>query len=145
MEALDALVGLGPLVEIGAGRGYWARLVSDLGGDIRAFDTCTPARNSWVRSEIPWHPIEPGSWEVALEFPRRAIFVCWPPRPNGFLPALLDGAPQRTLALVTDGPSSFGTDPLYERLHRGWVAEREVKIPTWPARYDRLTIWKSAT
>lgn len=140
-EAIEALAALGPLVEVGAGGGYWARLISDLGGDIRAFDISAPACNGWFESGIPWHPVELGNEQVVHDHPGRAIFVCWPERPNGFLPSLLDETSQTTLALVTDGRSTFGADPLYGRLDRGWTLQREVAIPTWPARYDQLTIW----
>src|SRR5687768_14809752 len=35
-QALRALLALGPILEIGAGAGYWARLLRDLGGDVIA-------------------------------------------------------------------------------------------------------------
>jgi hypothetical protein len=37
-EALRALQALSPIIEVGAGRGYWARLLSELGCDIVASD-----------------------------------------------------------------------------------------------------------
>ena len=37
-RALQILASFSPLIEIGAGRGYWARLLRDQGVDILAFD-----------------------------------------------------------------------------------------------------------
>jgi len=41
-EALAALCQLGPLIECGAGSGYWARLLTDRGTDVLAFDAEPP-------------------------------------------------------------------------------------------------------
>src|SRR4051794_33637665 len=57
-EALQALIELGPLLEIGAGAGYWARLVRDLGGDVIATDTAAPPDNAWFRGSEPWTTVE---------------------------------------------------------------------------------------
>jgi len=84
---------------------------------------------------------------VAIEHPERALFVGWPPRPNGYMPDLLAIAPQTTLALVTDGPSTFFStpDPLYSALERSWRKIDHVSIPTWPGRFDHLSVWSRRT
>ncbi len=48
LEALRVLGGLAPLLEIGAGSGYWARLLKDLGTDILAYDPAVPESNDWT-------------------------------------------------------------------------------------------------
>ena len=49
--ALDALRDLGPVVEAGAGTGYWAWALRKRGGDVRAFDSAPPdaAANAYAR------------------------------------------------------------------------------------------------
>jgi hypothetical protein len=51
-EAIATLVQHSPLIEIGAGRGYWAALAAAEGADILAFDPNLPNRegaNTWHR------------------------------------------------------------------------------------------------
>ena len=131
-------------MEIGAGGGYWARLLRDVGVDILAFDTCPPELNDWAGGAAPWTSILKGGEEVLIDHAERAVFVSWPPRPNGFMPALLDRAPQRTLALITDGPSLVGEDPMYVRLQRNWIQSCQIELPTSPYRHDHLIIWERA-
>src|SRR3954471_21819338 len=56
-EVLAALRALGPLVEVGAGAGYWARLLRDLGADVVATDLELPADNGWLHGARPWTAI----------------------------------------------------------------------------------------
>jgi hypothetical protein len=41
-RALRILAALGPLVEVGCGKGYWARLLRDYGVDVVAYDIAPP-------------------------------------------------------------------------------------------------------
>jgi hypothetical protein len=77
-EALDALVKLSPLVEIGAGAGYWARLLHERGANVVAFDN-TLTDNHWHDETGVWYPVLQGGIEQAAEFPDHTLFLCWPP------------------------------------------------------------------
>jgi hypothetical protein len=44
-QAISDLVSLGPIAELGAGNGYWARLLRDACGDVVAFDRRLRAQN----------------------------------------------------------------------------------------------------
>lgn len=46
-RALNILSSFGPLVEIGAGKGYWGSLLSDLGVDIVCIDKFVP-EETWM-------------------------------------------------------------------------------------------------
>ena len=140
IEALDALRGLGPLLEIGAGAGYWARLLRDRDTDVVAVDAAPLGANTWVQRAETWTTVERAGHEAIEHLPNRAVFVCWPERPNGFMPDTLEAAAGRTIALVTDAlPSEY--DDLHERLTAGWMQSRRVTLPTWPYRGDHLSIW----
>ncbi len=75
-----------PLVEIGAGSGYWAMCLHDAGADILAYDLRPPGDEppwEW-REANPWfgdtwfHVLE-GGCEMAGVHPDRTLFLCWPP------------------------------------------------------------------
>jgi hypothetical protein len=132
-EAIECLKALAPLVEVGAGAGYWARILGDHGGNIDAFDREPRA--------VSWTPVRSGGIEVVERYPGRPVFACWPYRPTGYMPELLERARDRTLALIIAGiDNPIVGDWLGQRLRAGWTQQTRVQIPTWRERGDELTI-----
>jgi hypothetical protein len=85
------------VVELGAGNGYWAWCLSQMGVDVNAYDIAPVGHeHSWFhempeedRRYDPWHedwkpeqfhPVEQGSVEVLTrpENADRVLFLCWP-------------------------------------------------------------------
>lgn len=140
--ALEEVAGLGPLVELGAGAGYWARLLRDRGVDIIAYDIAGPSTNSWTADEPTWTDVQSGNERVLAAHADRAMLVAWPERP-GVMPTVLRRYAPQTLALITDGRISIQqTDPLFDRLEAGWTLSTVMEIPQWPGCFDRLTVWE---
>lgn len=71
--ALLMLIELGPLVEIGAGRGYWAQQITQRGGNIIAYDN-EPQSNTHFE-------ILKGDHQLAATHVDRALFLCYPDPP----------------------------------------------------------------
>ncbi|ROO60440.1 hypothetical protein EDC02_2312 [Micromonospora sp. Llam0] len=142
LEALDRLAELGALVEIGAGSGYWARLLRDRGVDVVAYDHLLPGDNGYIADAPRWSPVTTGDERAVRTHPDRTLFVCWPERPGGFLPHVLDAYEPARLALITDGRQRGDIDPLYDRLDAGWRQTAQVSIPQWPYRFDSLVIFR---
>lgn len=144
--ALAVLADLGPLLEIGAGGGYWARLLRDRGADVLAVDLPDGVRGSWDLRGSPWTDVVDGDHRSVIAHPDRMPFVCWPPRPSGFATDVVQLATQDTVALITVGPkrvTETSTDPLWEALERGGFQQaRRVDIPTWHGRGDHLSVWR---
>ena len=77
-----------PLVEIGAGSGYWAWCLAQAGADIIAVDNRPPddapalatapgdTDNAWFDDE--WFPVTPGDESAAGVHAERTLFLCWP-------------------------------------------------------------------
>lgn len=83
-EAIDRLVECGPLIEIGAGTGYWASLIEQRGGDVVCFDKHPPQgitsdEANWHAAQKPFHPVAQGGPDDAARYPERTLFLCWPP------------------------------------------------------------------
>lgn len=75
-EAVRVIASHGPVVEIGAGTGYWASLLRQVGTDVVAYDR-SPHDNHWC---VGTHSlVEVGGPEKASEHPDRTLFLCWPP------------------------------------------------------------------
>jgi len=77
------------LVEIGAGTGYWCKLLSDIGTDVIAYDErplhlkkansyhLTPDKQANTKAFIHVHQ---GGPEKAALHPGRTLLLCWPPQ-----------------------------------------------------------------
>lgn len=85
-DIVREIAGHSPLVEIGAGSGYWARCLKAAGADIIAYDTRPPGDeipwdprggNRWFEEE--WFNVTEGDAFMAGRFPERSLFLCWPP------------------------------------------------------------------
>lgn len=94
---LDELVRAGPIVELGAGRGYWSRLLRDLGGDVIAYDNW-----SWAPASGLWTDIETGNEVSLAAHADRTLLIVKPPRPG--TGRMVRAWPGRLLVVVTDGP-----------------------------------------
>ncbi len=92
--AIKLISEFSPLIEIGAGIGYWAKLINKAGGDILAFDT----EDNWETMKIAgdfeaiskktgievdlghrWFDVKVGDENTIKEHPERTLFLCWPP------------------------------------------------------------------
>lgn len=66
-----------PLLEIGAGTGYWVWQLGQLGHDVLAYDV-EPGKNEY--GLLPyWYPIQEGGPGNAADHADRALILCWPP------------------------------------------------------------------
>jgi hypothetical protein len=81
-RALAALAGLGPLVEVGAGTGYWASRLRARGVDIVAIDQAPPdgeRLNRYHSRTVTWTEVIAGDQTKLARYSDRALFLCWPP------------------------------------------------------------------
>src|SRR5262249_45750212 len=82
-QALYAIGDYGPLVEVGAGTGYWAYLLRLMGVDIVAYDAAPrlSAQEDWCyEGPKSWTEVLRGTAEEAVRAqPTRTLLLCWPP------------------------------------------------------------------
>jgi len=81
-RALALITALSPIVEIGAGTGYWASRLRSMGADILAFDQAPPDReatNRYHPRTSTWTDVQPGDHTMLGAYPERTLFLCWPP------------------------------------------------------------------
>ncbi len=75
-DALQALLALGPLVELGAGTGYWAWLLTRMGADIIAYDVAESHEGQGYR--FRHQLVRDGGVEALKSSGKRALLLCWP-------------------------------------------------------------------
>lgn len=135
--AVRKIADLGTIVEIGAGTGYWAKLLSDHGATVRAFDD-----GSW---KLPkrWYPVKRGGAISAGRVEADALLLCWPPYKKRMARIALNAFRGSRVAYVGEGGwGCTGDDGFHEELDRDWDLLDEVRIPQWVGVHDRLYIYE---
>lgn len=146
--ALAAIAEHAPILEVGAGSGYWAHELTKRGVDIVATDPspapCEPGETQGYRFERAWHAVVKMEGLTALrKFPGRALLFVWPcyARPwSGKVLAKFRGS---TVLYVGEGPSGCtGDDRFHKLLGAQFQCVRDVPIPQWSGMHDRLRIYR---
>lgn len=168
LPALTAIADLDcPVVEIGAGTGYWASLLAVLGVPIVAFDEA-PGRNQYC-DHAPYAPVYPGDHRVLEHFARwchgdsHALLLCWPPM-SPMAAECVEAFQGDTLIYIGEGLGGCCADDRFFQLVTGetlgaedeqtgewidgaevvtgWEESASLDIPTWPGVHDYLTVWR---
>ncbi len=143
-STLAMLAGLGPLVEIGAGTGYWAHRLRSIGVDIVAFDQAPldgERTNRYHSRTRPWTHVELGDQTVLSGYADRSLFLCWPPLFSS-LGDCLKYYCGDTVAYIGDGGyRTARLDHLHEAFTKVATAPVRALDPYRGAR-PQLTIWK---
>ena len=135
--ALAVLDRYGPVLECGAGTGYWAALLRALGTNVAASDIASGSRQWTAVHSMP-------ATDAVKANPDRTLLLCWPPFDDdaagyaalrvyrGDLFAYVGGGP--------DGPT--GTVRFHRELALNWHPVEQAALPTWPGLRDRLVVYR---
>jgi hypothetical protein len=143
-RSLAALARLGPLIEMGAGTGYWAYRLRALGVDIVAFDQAPPdgARPNRYHATTPtWTEVVAGDHSILTRYSDRALLLCWPPLFSS-LGESLTYYSGNTLAVIGDGGHRTAR---VRGLNESFtpVSESPVQaLEPFPGRRPTLSIWR---
>jgi hypothetical protein len=144
-EAIAALRGLAPIVEIGAGSGYWTALLNAAGHDAIATDV-EPAGGVVSEFSVGRHAAleRLGAPEAVRRYPDRDVFCSWPSEGDDWaLRAAVAIQPGRAFALIGDGRGGcVGTESLFDFLDAAFEMDTVVELPQFPRIYDRLSIYR---
>lgn len=160
-KALNTLARFSPLIEIGAGTGYWAMLLRSMGVDILAFDTQPPnsvkhgnryftyKHRNGLGTEVTakgttWTKVERGGTGQVRKYPDRTLFLCWPPHNSKLAFNALNNYRGERFIFVGeyDDMSCTGDEAFRQLLQDQWETEAQINIPRWPGMHDDMTIWR---
>lgn len=121
LALIDVFLDNRAVVEIGAGTGYWAWQLSQLGVDVRAYDIA-PHGNHHCH-DVSYHPVEQGGPEKAAEHPDRVLLLCWPPYDRPMAHEALTAYTGDSLIYIGEGHGGCtADDAFHEKLAAEWEA-----------------------
>jgi len=147
-RALQIIAGHAPLIECGAGMGYWSALLRMRGVDVLAYDSAPPdagASNQYHRARAkPWTAVERGdSVAIARAHRERTLFLCWPPFDDDAASyAVLRAYRGETLIYIGEGEGATGSVRFHRELAVNWTLVEECALPNWPRLRDTLMVYR---
>lgn len=136
-SALEALARHAPLVECGAGTGYWTALLRARGVDAIAYDLRPPAN--------PWTEVRRGaSVNVARRNRDRALLLCWPPYDDdaASYAALRAYGGDVVIHIGERQEGATGSVRFHRELALNWTLVEELELPRWPRLRDSVLVYR---
>jgi hypothetical protein len=144
-RALETIARYSPLVEIGAGTGYWTMLLRLLGADVVAYDLApaTPADHASYGERASFTEVLQGSEERVADHAERTLMLCWPPAGDEMASRALKMTRARHFIYVGWLDDDVTGDCEFHRLLRQqWELVEQVNIPQWPEMKDKLFVYR---
>lgn len=144
-EAVQHIYDLGePVVEIGAGTGYWARQLHNAGVDIVAYDHRVSGRRKWFpQGTKQFFPVRCRGRHAARKHPDRALMLCWPPYQSSMAIDAISAWSGDTLIYVgEDSGGCTGDEAFHQELADKWQNVSCVRLPHFEGLYDNLYTYK---
>jgi len=139
-EALEVLAGLGPIVEGGAGSGYWTHLLRERGVDVVAYDVA-PHDNEWVKAG--WSDVLVGGAEQMAPHRDRTLLLVWPPYDDRMALDHVMAHGGQTVCYVGEGEyGCTGDDAFHRYLDENFEVIAEVDIPRWRNIGDSMWVYR---
>lgn len=136
-EALLKVNEFSPIIEIGAGGGYWAHLLSKTGANVIAFDDETE------KYQRKWFEVRKGGPEKISDFSDHTLFLCWPPYNSPMANECLAKYTGEYFLYIGEPEGMACADDLFfERVKRDFRVMEEMEIPRWEGKEDRLVVYR---
>lgn len=145
---LKILKSYSPLIEMGAGSGYWAYLLTKLKCDIIPYDGYPPSKkspfgkkNEWFTRE--WMPIKKGFPKLLTSFTNRNLFLCWADYDTPFGYECVKNFKGKYALIITEGEGGcIGDDAFHRYLDKHYEELETHGIHNWYGIHDYLAIYK---
>jgi hypothetical protein len=149
--ALDEIAANGPVLEIGAGSGYWAWELEQREVDILAFDPdpfrkgqYAELRDGTVVPRIKWGEVAEGDHTEASSraHRHRSLLICWPTWGDPWATKAVQGYLGDTIFYVGEMGGATGDETLVPALCLDFKLTDRIQIPRYEGIHDDLTIWR---
>eukprot|EP01087_Luapelamoeba_hula_P002487 TRINITY_DN1214_c0_g1_i5.p1 TRINITY_DN1214_c0_g1~~TRINITY_DN1214_c0_g1_i5.p1 ORF type:complete len:764 (-),score=92.74 TRINITY_DN1214_c0_g1_i5:31-2322(-) len=146
-EALDAIAAYAPIIEIGAGAGYWTNLLRQRLVNVMAYDIIPPVRKGTAWNEYhgrldAFTDVLQGDTETARLHPDHALLLCYPPPADRMALRCLQAYTGQIVLYVGEWQGDTANLKFEEQLSHQFTLQKRVPLPNWGNTAYELTIWK---
>jgi hypothetical protein len=144
-DVVAEIVKYSPIIEIGAGTGYWARQIQLAGGNVLAFDKAPPGlskKKNWYDHQTTYFNVQRGRASKIKKHPDRTLFLCWPPYSTSLAHDCL--SLYRGNVFLYVGEDRYGCNgdrAFWKLIGAEWEEERYMEIPQWDGLHDNFHVF----
>ena len=135
-RAIDLIASFKDIIEVGAGSGYWARLIADAGAQVLALDK-SPRDDSHF--DVQKGGVARCQSEKHKE---KTLLLCWPPPANPMAFNALKFYKGKRVIFVGQMDNAHGCDYFHRRLKSEYRLVRVQWIPTWWQFSDHVYVYE---
>lgn len=140
-DILESISKYSPIVELGAGNGYYAWILEQMGAEVIAIDKnpVTEGKNWFYLNPFgfprrivhSWSNVRKGDSEIleSAQYEDYTMLLCWPPRNAMALKALFYYPGHRIIFIGNKG--NCATAAFYDKLEKEWRLETSIKTGGW--------------
>lgn len=147
-EAIRGIIKYNPIIEIGAGNGYWAYLINKFGGKIVAFDN-NQRDKDWIKFKNHeyftenWFDVKYGDEKEIDNYPNHTLFLCWIEYCAEYGLNCLKRYKGKYFIYIGEGKGGCcTTDDFFEYLYLHFKKKESFYIPNWHGIHDYLNIYE---
>lgn len=145
-------------IEIGAGTGYWAWQLSQLGVDIVVYDKAPPqlvTSNHWHsprddkrgklsgETRTVFFAVRKGTHTVLAKHTDRTLFLCWTPYNTNMAFDCLKNYQGKRLVFIGESEGGCtGDDAFFELLDKEWEEIASHQIVQWSGLHDSIAVYE---
>ena len=125
------------IVEIGAGKGYWASLLANCGVNVVAYDTGKDISIGF------YHPVGNAGTKMVSSHKDRALFLCWPPYGTSMAYDCVSKYEGSTLIYIGEDKSGCNADDkFFDFVDDKFKLDGTIRMAQWEGLHDELYIYK---
>lgn len=143
LESINEIKKYAPIIEIGAGNGYWSSVLQKNGCEIIPVDK--PGKyNDYFGKNFPTYcDIRKDGCGSLKHFPNHNLFLCWPPYDKKMASNALSKFKGNFVIYIGEGTHGCtGDDKFHDMLIKDWNIKKRIHTPKFEGCYDYLTIYK---
>ena len=129
-----------PILEVGAGTGYWTMELEKAGTDIVATD---PMPGMFFERAPIWTQVEMlGGAEAMEKHPGRNLMLCWPDRERWPGEVLEECSSKYIIYVGEPRNGCTGNDRMFDLLESRYRLKERIEIPRFREIHDWVEIWR---
>ena len=129
-----------PILEVGAGTGYWTMELAQTGVDILATD---PTPGMYFEGSSLWTNVEMINGPEALEkHTGRNLLLCWPDRERWPSEVVSEFTGKHIIYVGEPRDGCTGNNRMFDILDERYELETRLEIPRFQKIHDQLEIWR---
>lgn len=128
-EALLYLAEFDQITEVGAGSGYWANCIEEMGGSVRATDA-NPLSETWTTVE--------SAYVDDLDLEDKVVLTVWPPYGDAMAMMVAEQEPSHIIYIGEPRGGCTGSPEFFDILDREYGLVAKIDIPSYAGIHDDL-------